>query len=60
MNFIEALKAVEKGEIVVSCQGFIYTEEILKPQKLSDTAYVSRSITTDKENRGKWRLLSAL
>jgi exosome complex RNA-binding protein Rrp4 len=58
MNFIEALKATGMGEIVISCQGFIYTAETLQPKRLSNTVYVSKNITTEKERKGEWRILS--
>lgn len=60
MNFIEALKAIDMGEIVISCEGHIFTVDILKPKRLSDSAYVSNSFTTEKERKGEWKILSLL
>ncbi|MED3562313.1 hypothetical protein [Bacillus xiapuensis] len=57
MNFIEAIREVENNNFIISCaSGAVYNKGLLNPKRLSDTTYVVRSITTEKERKGEWKI----
>lgn len=56
MTFSEALKASLNNQMVVSCTGAIYSPKYLNVKKLSETAFISDAVTTEKERKGNWSL----
>lgn len=58
MTFLEALRESFNGQWVVSCTDSIYSVHCLNVKKLSETAYVSDAITSDKERKGRWKVFT--
>lgn len=56
LNFIGALKESLNGQKLLSCTGFVYKPNKLNVKKLSETAFVCDSVTSEKERKGNWEL----